>query len=67
MPGRSSTRSHNTNVDSTGEPDDLGDLPEWKRHSIERSLGPARLRAQEQSDRVVAATIEHDEVLGEAQ
>ena len=33
-------------------------MPEWKRASIERSLQGARARAQERSDRFVAATIE---------
>src|ERR1039458_2586893 len=33
-------------------------LPEWKRLSIERSLKGARVRAQERSDRFVAATIQ---------
>ena len=33
-------------------------LPEWKRASIERSLQGARVRAQERSDRFVAAAIQ---------
>ena len=32
-------------------------LPEWKRASIDRSLQGARARAQDRSDRFVAATI----------
>jgi AcrR family transcriptional regulator len=40
-------------------PDDLADdVPEWKRQSVERSLRTARARAQERSDRFVAATVE---------
>jgi AcrR family transcriptional regulator len=37
------------------DPDDS--MPEWKRLSIERSLQGARVRAQERSDRFVAAAI----------
>jgi AcrR family transcriptional regulator len=33
-------------------------VPEWKRQSVERSLQAARVRAQERTDRFVAATIE---------
>lgn len=33
-------------------------LPEWKRQSVERSLQSARARAQDRSDRLVAATME---------
>ncbi|HMG42286.1 MAG TPA: TetR/AcrR family transcriptional regulator [Acidimicrobiales bacterium] len=39
------------------EPSDDG-MPEWKRQSVERSLQAARARAQERSDRFVAAAIE---------
>jgi AcrR family transcriptional regulator len=39
---------------------DLDDeaIPEWKRQSVERSLKLARARAQQRTDRFVAATIE---------
>jgi AcrR family transcriptional regulator len=33
-------------------------IPEWKRQSVDRSLQAARLRAQERSDRFVAAAME---------
>jgi AcrR family transcriptional regulator len=40
-------------------PDDGDDdLPEWKRQSIDRSLKTARARAQERTDRFVAAAVE---------
>src|SRR6202035_4177871 len=35
-----------------------GSMPEWKRLSIERSLQGPRARAQERTDRFVAASIE---------
>ena len=35
-----------------------GSIPEWKRASIERSLQGARVRAQERSDRFVAAAVQ---------
>jgi AcrR family transcriptional regulator len=38
-------------------PSDDG-MPEWKKTSVERSLKTARARAQERSDRFVAATID---------
>src|SRR4051794_5274728 len=37
---------------------DARDIPEWKRQSIERSLRNAKLRARQQSDRLVEATIQ---------
>jgi AcrR family transcriptional regulator len=40
-------------------PDDAdGQLPAWKRQSVDRSLQSARVRAQERTDRFVAAAIE---------
>jgi AcrR family transcriptional regulator len=40
-------------------PDDLtSEVPEWKRQTVDRSLQRARLRAQERTDRFVAAAIE---------
>jgi AcrR family transcriptional regulator len=46
-----------TQTDQSTIPID-GPMPEWKRLSIERSLQGARVRAQERSDRFVAATIQ---------
>jgi AcrR family transcriptional regulator len=40
------------------EPDAAGEMPAWKRQSIDRSLQSARARAQARSDRLVATTIE---------
>jgi AcrR family transcriptional regulator len=49
-----------TQTDHSGIPTDGSDasMPEWKRLSIERSLQGARVRAQERSDRFVAAAIQ---------
>jgi AcrR family transcriptional regulator len=46
-----------TQADDEVAPGD-GAIPEWKRVSIERSLQGARVRAQERSDRFVAAAIQ---------
>ncbi len=40
------------------EDDDLSELPEWKRQSVERSLTSARVRAQERTDRFVSVALE---------
>jgi AcrR family transcriptional regulator len=45
-------------MDESGELDGAGDVPEWKRQSVERSLKGARARAQARSDRFVSTTIE---------
>ena len=35
-----------------------GDAPSWQQRSVERSLRTARARAQQRSDRLVAAALE---------
>jgi AcrR family transcriptional regulator len=41
----------------TGDQQTLDPVPEWKQQSVDRSLQGARIRAQERTDRFVAATI----------
>jgi AcrR family transcriptional regulator len=41
-----------------GQSDLGGDVPNWQKRSVERSLRTARARAQQRSDRLVAAALE---------
>lgn len=58
MAPRAAKATARAETDDGGELDVAGDVPEWKRQSVERSLKGARARAQARSDRFVRTTIE---------
>jgi AcrR family transcriptional regulator len=58
MAPRATKASAAPEIADAGSADGGGDVPEWKRQSVERSLKGARARAQARSDRFVTTTIE---------